>query len=78
MSVKYYCDACGMEIESRIYEFSYLCHIESENNLHDYIDIKSNELVSGRVCKKDLCLSCYNKIHYKAYEIYKNIEKKNI
>ena len=33
-------------------EFSYLCHIESENNLHDYIDIKSNELVSGRVCKK--------------------------
>ena len=28
--------------------------------------------------KKDLCLSCYNKIHYKAYEIYKNIEKKNI
>jgi hypothetical protein len=65
-----------MEIESRIYEFSYLCHIESENNLHGYIDTKFNEPVSGRVCKKDLCLHCYNKIHYKAYEVYKNIKNK--
>jgi hypothetical protein len=74
LAIKYYCDACGMEIEGRIFEFNYLCHIENENNLHGYIDTKSHEPISGRSCKKDLCLSCYNKIFYKAYEVYKNIK----
>lgn len=77
MATKHYCDACSEEIEGRVYELNYLCHIEDGGmGMHGYVDTKFHEPVSGRMCKKDLCLSCYNKIHFKAYEVFKNISSK--
>ncbi len=76
MATKHYCDACGIEIDGRVFEFNYLCHIENDNFIRGYIDTQSHEPISGRVVRKELCLSCYNKIYFKAYEVYKSIVSK--
>jgi len=75
MSVKYYCDACGKEIVDRKYKFNYLCHIADKNTICGYVDIKTMQPVSGREEIKDVCLTCYNKIYFGAFEIFEEINK---
>ena len=72
---KYFCDACGEEIDGRKYDFEILCHITESRDLigNYYIDNKGNP-TSGRLVVYDLCLACYNKIMGAAFNKFEDIK----
>lgn len=78
---KTYCDCCQKEIIGYGgFTFKYLCHIAGENRMLGHVKMiegKSHP-ISGREEHKDLCVPCYNKIMYQAYDTFKALREKAI
>jgi hypothetical protein len=74
---KMFCDACSHEIvDSRVYTFDPLKHVVGfiDGTGGGFVDRNSNP-VSGVSEHFDLCLSCYNAIHFEAYKVFKVIKE---
>jgi len=72
--IKYFCDACGMEMKNRGKEFSYLCHLDEIKP--SYGDADGNG-ISGRSIESNLCNACYNIIMGEAVKKFKKLQKAN-
>ncbi len=74
---KKFCDCCGKEIDGRDYQFRYMVHIGDRQKIGGYVNIVDGhaEPTSGREEAKDLCLPCYNKVMYAAYDRFKEVQK---
>ena len=79
--ITYSCDCCGNKIDDRMYELKLLKHITEPLNIvngHSKIINGRFEPLSGVHKNFDLCLTCYNKIHYKTFEIFNELKNNNI
>jgi len=78
--IKYYCDACGKEIEGRQYKINILCHITDPIQYGGYVEVVSGKShpVSGRDVSNMLCLPCYNEVMYPLMANIKKIQKREI
>lgn len=73
---KIFCDACSYEIKDHPMSFAPLIHVVDhiDGNPSGYVDRDWNP-ISGRAVHFDLCLSCYNAIHFEAYKVLKVIKE---
>lgn len=73
---KVFCDACKCEIKDHLMSFDPKIHIVDfiEGNPSGYVDRNWNP-ISGRVEHFDLCISCYNAVHFEAYKVIKTIRE---
>ena len=73
----YSCDCCGIKIDNRMYELKLLKHITEQSSIfigHSKLIDGRFEPISGIHKNFDLCLVCYNKIHYKTFEIFNELK----
>ena len=78
--IKYYCDACGKEIEGRQYKINVLCHISDPIKFGGYVERVNGKdhPVSGRDVTTMLCLPCYNEVMYPLWKSIKKIQTREL
>ena len=72
--IKYFCDCFGAEVD-QLHKIPFLCHIIEDFPPHKKMVNGKSIPFSGRVVNKDCCLSCYNHIMDKTWEVFQEHQK---